>query len=641
MPEPLDLSNQNNHPPQKSKVTKLQEKLYSPNTQFQIRERQTIKRSLKDVPNSWDDIENSGFSNNIGKKRMSFFTKMLIVSFVFFIGALSFVLFRFKGDGNTVYSNAVSVTLVGPVSVGGGEELSVDVIIQNSHSFPINTVDLVIEYPEGTKTVDLRNDLPRVREGLGDIEANTIVKKTYKASFFGEEGDLKNIDVRAEYRITNSNAIFESRKSFEVVLQSSPLRLVVDTVKEITSGQALNFDVNVSSNSNSELQNVLVTVDYPFGFNFSESSIPAHSGKNTWLFEKLSPQESKTFTVRGSLVGQNNEERIFKWNVGLSEPATPDDFRVKFATLPKSISLIKPFLSMDFSVDGELGVDIVRKGAQQMSGRLTYTNNTGSAIINPEIVLKLDGEVLDDPSVNLENGFFNSSDNTITWNKITSPDFLTKIDVGASATLDFNFKSKILATRQAVYKNPEIVVNASITGKRIGEGSVPEDIKVNFAKRIKFESDVDFVSNAKHQSGPFPPKVENDSVYSVTLDVKNSSNLLTRGKIRTVLPPYVLWNNAVTPASEKVTYNPSTRSIEWVLGDIREHVGYIDPARSITFDLTLTPSTSQIGQSPELLKEVTFTAFDSFTQTEINKSITSPTTDQGRLGDLETAKVVQ
>jgi hypothetical protein len=641
MPEPLDLSNQNNNLPQKSKVTKLQEKLYSPNTQFQIRERQIMKRPLKDVPSSWGDIENSDFSSNIGKKRISFFTKMLIVSFIFFVSALSFVLFRFNGGGNTVYSNAVSVILVGPVSVGGGEELSIDVIIQNNHSFPINTVDLVIEYPEGTKTVDLRNDLPRFREGLGDIEANTIVKKTYKSYIFGTEGDLKNIDVRAEYRVPNSNAIFESRKSFELVLQSAPLRLVVDTVKEITSGQALSFDVTVASNSNSELQNILVTVDYPFGFNFSESTIPPNSGKNIWFFEKLYPQESKKFTVRGSLIGQNNEERVFKWNIGLSEPATPEEFKIKFTTLPKSITLIKPFLAMDFSVDGEFGVDIVRKGAEQLGGRLTYTNNTGGTIVDPQIVLKLDGEVLDDPSVNLENGFFNSSDNTITWNKITNPAFFTKIDVGQSATLDFNFRSKVLATRQAVYKNPEIVVNASITGKRIGEGNVPEDIKVNSVKRIKFESDVNFVSVANHLSGPLPPKVENDSVYAIRLDVKNSSNLLQRGRMRAVLPPYVLWNNAVSPSSEKVTYIPSSRSIEWDLGDIREHVGYIDPARSITLDLTLTPSTSQLGQAPELLKEVTFTAFDSFTQTEINESIKTPTTDQGRISDLDGAKVVQ
>jgi hypothetical protein len=103
----------------------------------------------------------------------------------------------------------------------------------------------------------------------------------------------------------------------------------------------------------------------------------------------------------------------------------------------------------------------------------------------------------------------------------------------------------------------------------------------------------------------------------------------------------VRWNNSFTPSSEKITYIPSSRTIEWDLGDVKEHSGFIDPARTVSVDLTLTPSASQIGQSPQLLIEPTFTGFDSFTQTEINKTTVAPTTDMGRLSDLETAKVVQ
>lgn len=640
MSDPLDLSNLNNDP-SKSKVTKLQEKLYSPNTQFQIRSRQNLKRPIKDIPDAWGDVEKNSFSQTAGRKKLSFFSKLVIFAFLFFVASLSFVLIRFGGNNPATYSNTVDVTVVGPVAVGGGEEMSIDVIIQNKNPFALQTVDVVIEYPEGTKTGDLKNDQPRIREGVGDIPANTLIKKTYTAALFGQEGDIKNLEARIEYRVPNSNAIFESKKSFELTLQSSPVRLVVDTVKEITSGQALSFEVTVASNSNSELENVLVTADYPFGFTFSESTVRPTTGNNIWFFEKLSPQESKKFTVRGSLVGQNNEERVFRWNIGLAEATSTEDFRVKFTTIPKSISLIKPFLALDLALDGDLGVDVVRKGADQIGGRLTYTNNTGGVIVDPQIILKLDGEVLEDTSVDLESGFFNSSDNTITWNKVTKPDQFKEFAVGQSATLNFNFKSKTLATRQAVYKNPEILVSAVVTGKRLGENNVPEDIKVDLAKRIKFESDINLGAVTSYLAGPLPPKVEQDTTYVLNLSVTNSSNLINRGKVRATLPPYVRWDNIISPSSEKVTYLPSSRTIEWDLGDIREHVGFIDPARKVAIQLTLTPSASQIGQSPELLVSPTFTGYDSFTQTEIAESSDAPTTDMGRLGDLETAKVVQ
>lgn len=648
MNEPLDLSNpNNNNDPQKSRVTKLQEKLYSPNTQFQIRSRQNLKRDVKDVPNSWDEKENASFSRTVGKEKMSIFMKLVIFAFIFFIGAASFAFYKFAGEAPATYSNTVEVSVVGPVTTGGGEPTSLDVIIQNRNPFAIQTVDIVLEYPEGTKSVDLTTDLPRLREGLGDIPANSIVKKTYVAALFGEEGDQKDIEVRAEYRVPNSNAIFESKKIFALVLQSSPVRLVVDTVTEITSGQALSFNVTVASNSNSDLEDVLVTVDYPFGFNFSQSTLTPTKGNNVWYFDKLAPQESKTFTVRGSLIGQNNEERVFKWNIGLAQDTNDEEFKVKFTTVPKSISLSRPFLAMDVSIDGDFGVDLIREGGKQIGGRVTYTNNTGSVVTDPEIILKLDGEVLDDPSVVASGGFFNSSDNTITWNKVTNPQLFTSIAVNQSETLVFNFRTKPLATRQAVYKNPEIIVNTSITGKRISENNVPENIKVDSAKRIKLKSDVVLSAVTSHAGGPFqnsgpiPPKVETDTSYTVTLSVTNSSNLIQNGRVRAVLPPNVRWNNIVAPGTERVTYIPSSRTIEWDLGDVREHVGFIDDDRSVSMQLTISPSSNQVGQTPSLLDLLTFSGFDDFAQIKIDQTAQSPTTDMGRLSGLDDAKVVQ
>jgi len=641
MSDPLDLSGAKDNLPEKSRVTKLQEKLYSPNTQFQIRSRQNLKRQVGDIPQGWNDVSNSSFSQDVGKNRMSVFTKVVIFAFLFFVVAVSFAGYKFLGIGPKQYSNTVDLSVIGPIAVGGGEELSLDFIIQNKNPFPLETVDIVIEYPEGTKTIDLQNDLPRFREGLGDIQPNSILKKTYSSTLFGEEGDQKNISARIEYRVPNSNAIFETRKNFELALKSSPVRLVVNTVKEITSGQALNFDVDVSSNSNSEIQNVLVTAEYPFGFSFSESTIPPTKGNNTWFFEKLSPQESKKFNVRGSLVGQNNEERVFRWNIGLTDLSAPENYKVKFTTVQRSVSLIRPFLALELAIDGDLSVDVIRSGSTKIDGRLTFKNNTGGIIIDPQIILKLNGEVLNDPTVDLEDGFFNSADNTITWNKVTNPEIFKELEVGETATLPFTFESKALASRQAVFKNPEIVASATITGKRLGEENVPEDIKVDIAKRIKFISDVNLLAQTLHTSGPFPPKVEQDTVYTVKIDLTNSSNLINRGKIRATLPPYVRWNNSFSPSTEKVVFSPASRTVEWDLGDIREHTGFIDPARSVSIDLTLTPSATQIGQSPQLLIEPTFSGFDSFTQSEINKNTDAPTTDLGRLSDLETAKVVE
>lgn len=648
MSDPLDLSGAKDNSPEKSRVTKLQEKLYSPNTQFQIRARQTLKRPLKDVPDSWGGSDKDSFSQQVNNSKMSVFTKIFLTAFVFFVASLGFAFYKFFGNNNETYSSTVEVSVIGPVSIGGGEVLSFDVIIQNKNPFPLQTVDMVIEYPEGTKTKDLQNDMPRFREGLGDIQPNSVVKKTYTAVLFGEENQQKDIEARIEYRVPNSNAIFESKKNFAIALQSAPVRLVIDTVKEITSGQALNFDIRVESNSNTELENVLVTAEYPFGFNFSEATLNPTTGNNVWFFERLAPQESKQFNVRGSLIGQNNEERVFRWNVGLGKPENKNEFAVKFTTIPNSVTLMRPFLALDLAIDGDFAVDLIRDGSTVVIGRLTYTNNTGSVITEPRIILKLNGEVLDDPSVEVDGGFFNSSDNTITWDRVTKPDTFSQIDIGQTETLAFSFKSRELATRQAVYKNPEIVISAEIVGKRVGEDNVPENIDVDIAKRVKFKSDVRLSALTSRkvgpfeQSGPIPPKVENDTTYELTLDLTNSSNLLERGKVTAVLPPYVRWNNLIYPENEKVTFSPSSRTVTWDLGDVREHIGFIDPARSVKFLVTLNPSANQVGQMPALLSDLKFQGYDSFVKTDTVVSSQPPTTLIGTgLDDTEQAQVVE
>ena len=215
-----------------SRIERLQNKLYSPNTQFQIRKRKTLQKKNVELKDSWEKERGKDFSEGLRKgPGLSIFAKLAIFAFIFFVGSVSYALFIFNSGQQTLSGNDVEVTVVGPVSVGGGEELTLDIIIENNNSIPIYTVDLVLEYPDGTKSfTDLRTDLPRIRDGLGDIAPNTVVKKSYSAALFGQEGDQKTVDVHVEYRLPGSTAIFERGKTFVLSLQSSPIRLAVDTV---------------------------------------------------------------------------------------------------------------------------------------------------------------------------------------------------------------------------------------------------------------------------------------------------------------------------------------------------------------------------------------------------------------------------
>lgn len=631
-----------------SRVERLQQKLYSPNAHFEMKPRKDLQQVPHQYQSSWEKTAANDFADTVPKRGLSLFAKLAIGAFVFFVGALGYAYMTFMGPGGMLAGNDIELTVVSPVSVGGGEELTLDVLIANNGSVPIYTVDVVIEYPDGTKSIqDLRTDLPRIRDGVGDIMPGQVVRKSYDAALFGTEGETKAIAVRAEYRMPESTAIFQARKDVTIALTSAPIRLLVESVKEITSQQELTFTITLSSNTNQELRNVLLEAQYPFGFTVTEATRQPTKGNNQWSFATLRPQEQLTFRVTGRLDGQNREERVFRFAAGVAEEADPAKLGVAFTTVERGVTIAQPFLALAVAIDGDASGEVVRTGAKDIDGRLTYTNNTDAAISDARITLKLDGDVLDDSSVQVAGGFYSSADNTITWDGANNVALRT-IPIGAKETLLFRFASKQLATRAAVFKNPEIIVDASVAGRRLSEDEVPEEVRSSTVTRVKFASAVTLVPTVAFDGGPFtntgpvPPRVEQDTTYTVTLNLTNSSNLLTNGTVTAYLPSYVRWNNQVTPSSENVTFDQVTRLITWKLGDVREHSGFITPARSVALQLTFTPSASQLGATPVLLSNVTFDGDDTFTGKPVTAAPTKDITiDLGIIGEIDTGKVVE
>lgn len=652
--DPLDPNNKQPDAPQApdevGRLEKLNQKLYSPNTQFQIRNRKKLRRDVPTLEDEWNPEKGKAFTQVIKERSFKFsvFAKIALIAFIFFLGSAGYAYYIFNQNQENDFANDVELTVVGPVSIGGGEELTLDIIVENKGTLPIQTVDAIIEYPEGTKSSeDLRTELPRYREVLGDIQPNSFVKEDFRAALFGQEGDRKEIKVRIEYRLPGTTAIFDVEKTFVLALQSSPIRLAIDSVKELTSGQETEFEVTLASNANQDLQNVVLEAEYPFGFRFSSADIDPTVDDNVWFFSELEPQDEIKFKVRGVLEGQDLEKRFFRWSSGIADVNDANTIGVRFTRIEKPITIIKPFLALEVSLDSSFENDLVKKGAEEIEGRVTYKNNTGAPILDAEIILKLNGEVIADERVDVGRGFFDSTDNSIIWNK-TTDEIFKQVPVGLEENLLFKFQTKPLATRNAVYKNPEIRIDAFVKGNRVSETGVSEALEVTTVKRIKIESDVALKTITSYDgepfanTGPIPPQVETPTTYTITLDISNSSNYVERGRVIATLPEYVRWNNRVVPASEEIVFDPVNRNLIWNVGDLVEHLGYIDPSRTASVQLTLVPSASQLGEAPPLFLNPRFEGYDTFTKTNIiSKSEKAPSTDIGRGANLNDAKIVE
>lgn len=628
-----------------SSLDDLEKKLNSPNSMMGVRDRKPLHEKIYETPLAWQStkpvIEESTFL--INEKKTNWFFRFFILTFIFFLGALGYLGYRFYFNSGVDASN-VDIAINAPLTVGAGEQFNFEAVIQNKNQVGMRYMDIEVEYPDGTRSMeDIGTELKNTKETVDSFPTGAIIKKNYGALLFGEETDKKEIRVLLTYQIDDITTLFKKEKKFDVVLKSSPVRLTVTNVKEITSGQQLEFSVEVVSNSTQTLKNVLVQAVYPYGFTFTNSSIAAQDDKKTWIIPTLAPKETVTFKVNGTLVGQNKDDKFFNFSTGLEkgDTNTPE---IIFSTRGTTVSLTRPFLEVDLAINENNSDVIILDSEKSENAIVSFKNNTDYPLRNASISLLINGSVLNKDSVQVGDGFYQSLTNSILWDSTTA-EKLISIPVGSSGFVSFNF-SALGISSSYLAQNPELTFTIHVKGTRNSESKVPEIIENSIVKKIKFNSQValntksEYYSSVISNTGPIPPKAEQKTTYTATVSISNTTNIVKDGVVRMKIPNYVQYNGVYLPNTENITYDSVTRTITWNVGDLSQKNGYggVVPRKS-SFQLSIIPSISQAGTAPSLVQDIQFTGTDSFTGKQIREDGLSISTQISDAKDFYDAQV--
>ncbi len=619
-------------------IEALKESLYSRHDYFsQQKSRTSFKPHDVSVPKNWTGgeapVTSQPFSN--AQKSMSFLKKIFIASIIFFFASVSVSVYIFFVGGNTISSNNVDISVNGPVSSAGGEILPIEVTVANQNNIDFANSDLVIVYPDGTR--DANNTtlpLKRYREALGAIPKGGRAVKKVTAVLFGEEGDIKDIDISVEYRVKGSNAIFSKEKKYSVSLSSAPVTMTASSVKEINANQAVELSVDVVSNASSVIQKLSVSVEYPFGFTFG-SSEPSPSWSNSfWQLGDLKPGVKRTIKIKGTIAGQDNDDRSFRFSVGTEDPNNENVIGTNFLTNTQKITIKKPFIGTTLALDGDLSDVYLAKAGKTVRADLTIGNNLGIKITDVKIFVKPTGAIFDPNLVTVSNGFYRSSDRTITWDQ-TLKNSLAVFNPDDTETLSFSLGMMSEEQIRAI-KNPEMTIGVTVQGKRLNEVGLSADVSSTISKTIRLASTLGLSTRAVYYSGafvnvgPLPPKVDSETSYTVVWSLTNGSNDLTNTRVSATLPSYVKWLNAFAPQGEKISYNPIGGQVVWDALDLKAGTGFSGSPREVSFQVSLTPSTSQINSTPSLMTEASATGDDAFAGASIQTGSRAPLTTELR-----------
>ncbi|MES2006812.1 MAG: hypothetical protein V4436_01750 [Patescibacteria group bacterium] len=620
----------------KSGVDKLKDKLYSRKEIPQMEDVRTpLEAHENEVPVGWKDtsvVEEHKPINlsPVTKKTISLSTKIFIGSILFFIVASAVATLVFFGGGNLISPQNIDLQVVAPSLIDGGKASTFQIIATNRNQSDLVLVDMIIDYPEGTRSAtDATKALTHERQTIGTIKSGEQIKRTVSGIFYGQEGAQQALKVTLEYSVVGSNAVFEKQTEAAFTIGSSPVSVTVESPSEAISGDSFSMNITVHSNAPTPINNVVLGGQYPFGFSVTGATPSADAGGTLWRLGTLEPGETQKIKLTGTIVGQDGDERIFRFSVGSNNDQTDTQIKVPFLSVPQTLTVHKPFVSGTISVEGQSGKTVTVTPGKALQGTVHWQNNLTDALSDVELVLTFSGPAIDKTAINSSNGFYQSSNNSIIWTKSQVPS-LGNVPPGGSGDYQFSFASLPPGAGNVLITNPTISLNLQVRGSRQGGSGVPENIGSAASLQVTLSSAASITAQTFHFSGPFtnigpmPPRAEAATTYTIVWTVKNASNALANTSVSTVLPPYVQFMSAIS--GEGVTYDAASRTVRWPVGELKAGVGYTLSSRQVAFQVTLVPSTSQVGQGVPLTGATTLAGQDRFAQVNVNSEAAAPTT---------------
>lgn len=561
----------------------------------------------------------------VGEEKTRWAKRVFVGSLIFFLMAAGVAVFMFLGGLNTVSSKNVDIEIGAPVGVAAGEVNEYEITINNGNNVTLENVALFITYPDGSRRDTGEELTARERVELDNIASGRSLRHALSFIVYGEKESVQNLFLTLEYTVPGSNATFTKEKQHEIRISSAPLIVEVDYPEEVSSGQLFDIDVTLSSNSTEILEDVVITLEPPFGYSLELSDVEA-SAQNTWNMGDFKPAQKKTITLNGRLLGQDQDERTFRFVFGRG---TPDGMSIQteLVSTAETVRITRPFIVLSNTINGQSGSTVVVSGGRVNRGVLRWQNTTDSALSDVVIEAEIFGLPLDKDSVRVQGGFYQSVRDSIVWDKSTDPR-LSFVDVGEEGSLTYNFGTK---TGSFTESDGVIQVLLKARGVRV-TGSTREVVSSETTQQVKLAANLGISGRAVYSIGPFsnmgpvPPQAEQMTTYTILLNATASFGDITDTKAVMELPLSVEWLGVTNPTSESVTYDDANRRITWNLGVVREGAGSTRPVRELAFQVRLTPSVSQKGGLAVLVDDIEIIGQDDRAGTTVIDTIQNITT---------------
>jgi len=530
-----------------------------------------------------------------------------ILAFVLILAAFGFWYFQ----RNIFSKEVLKLDILGPDTVEVGQKVDYTLKYKNNGEITLTNAKLTFEYPEESLVEEGKR---RFEKSLNDIYPGEEKTMTLSARILGQENELKIAKAWLEFQPKNLKARYEVLTSMTSVIKFSPLTFDLDLSSRVETDKDFSFSLNYFSNIDYPLSQLRVKIEYPPGFEFVDST-PQALEKNEWLVASLNKAQGGRIKVSGRIKGDVGEQKVFKANLGLWQEG--NFVLLKEAT--KGVEIIKPTIYLSQLVNSS--PDYSASAGDSLHYEIFFKNIGGSSFENLFLVVGLDGNFFDLNSLRApETTNYHQGDNSLIWDWKKNPQ-LRFLGEGEEGKAEFwiNLKDELPIT-EANNKNLVLKDSVSLSPAR-------EEFTVKVNSKLVLEQKGYFSEGTFNNSGFYPPKIDQRTTFTAVWGLKNFYNDLRNVKIKAVLPLGTSLTGQLLPRESNFLFDSQSREIVWEIGEVS--AGSTGP--SLSFQVALTPNSSQIGSPAEIVGLVTVFGDDAWTQETITG--TAPSLDTNSLSD--------
>lgn len=534
------------------------------------------------------------------------------------ISVLAFFAFRKTPPAQVKEAN-VDIAVSAPETVPSGNEEIFNVKIHNGDSQKLVGIELELVYPEGVtyadsvpKAENLSGTMFKVPDLIPGPGQDPVV--IIKTKVTGNINDQKQLLAKLHYHYSNFSSEFVKEQQFSVRVVASDILLEIDGPREANNAQIIVYSIKYKNTSPDDIKNSRIQASFPSGFSFAESQPQPDNGNNIWNIGTLLAGQDGQITVQGTFSSANPGESKtasvdFQVTGHNGQPNT--QATASFTTAINSLPLL-----VSQELQNSNGNNVINPG-DRLTFSIKYQNNAATAATGVNIAVTLDSKALDLSTLQAESGQI--SGNTITWNASMVPN-LSSLNPSDSGQLSFSVNVKNPATRDSS-KNMTVVSDIKIKSDEYSTFLPGNKLTLKVASPINLSSGLDFVS------GQLPPQVGKSTVYKVTITLKNETNDYSDGIITAnILGSGFVAGSFNSSEANKASFDPSAGKLTWNFGSLPAHTGAFSQPKILQFNVRLNPASSQVNQSPILIKDVQLSAKDIFTGQAVTATLDDITT---------------